>query len=289
MRRRLMASTLVAASALGVTAGVTALRDPGRGESAYVAMGDSFSSGARIAPLTPAPNPRCSRSQLNYAQVIVQRTASDDVTDVSCSGARTEHFRTSQFPGIAPQLEALTDKTRLVTMTIGANDKRVFGKSITACVALSSKKPSDNPCEQRFGDVFQRRISQHTYPNLVRTLTEVRDAAPRAQIAVVGYPRLLPGKASTACTTATRVAQGDVAYLNSIQARLNSAVRRASRAAGVTYVDMSRVSAGHDACQSPERRWIEPFVPVNAASFHPNANGEAAMAAQIIQRLHLAS
>lgn len=287
MGRRLIAGTLVAASALAVTVGVDSLANEVNADPAYVAMGDSYSSGAKIPPLTTTPDPRCSRSERNYAQVIVARTATTGVTDVTCSGARTSHLRTAQHPGVPPQLDALSARTRLVTMTIGANDENVFGEAITACVALSRKKPSGNPCQQRYGGTFARRIATHTYPNLVRALTDVRGHAPKAQVAVVGYPRLLPVRASPACTRATRIAQGDLPYLNAVLADLNNAVRRASRAAKVTYVDMARVSVGRDMCQAPDRRWIEPFVPVNAASYHPNARGEAAIADRIISRLDL--
>lgn len=287
MTRRLMASTAVAAAALAATAGFTAFKDPATVEAPYVAMGDSYSSGAKIAPVVADANPRCGRSERSYSRIIVQRTTIDELTDVTCSGARTRHLRTPQHPGVGPQQDALSDRTRLVTMTLGANDRRVFGRSITDCIALSSRAPAGNPCQQRFGDSFRRDITDVTYPNLVTTLRDVREAAPNAQVAIVGYPQIVPAKGSRACTAATHIAQGDIAYLHDIHRSLNSTVRRAARVAGVTYVDMESVSAGRDACQSPSRRWVEPLVAVNASSFHPNEQGERAMATQIIERLNL--
>lgn len=56
-------------------------------------------------------------------------------------------------------------------------------------------------------------------------------------------------------------------------------IRRQALAHGAAYIDLVTPSAGHDACQSPSRRWIEGYVPVNlAAPLHPNRAGEAAYA-----------
>ena len=60
-------------------------------------------------------------------------------------------------------------------------------------------------------------------------------------------------------------------------------------ATGVTYVNMNAVSTGHDACQPIGVRWIEPVLhTTNPVVVHPNALGEANMAAQTIRVLGLA-
>ena len=84
------------------------------------------------------------------------------------------------------------------------------------------------------------------------------------------------------------VAEGDVPYLRHEQATLNDAVRRAAEATGATYVDMSQVSEGHDACQALGVRWIEPVLQgTNPVIVHPNALGESQMAAQTMAVLGL--
>jgi hypothetical protein len=51
---------------------------------------------------------------------------------------------------------------------------------------------------------------------------------------------------------------------------------------------MSTVSEGHDACQPIGIRWIEPELQgTNPVIVHPNAYGEAQMAAQTMATLHL--
>lgn len=44
-------------------------------------------------------------------------------------------------------------------------------------------------------------------------------------------------------------------------------------------VDLNQVSEGHDACQPLGVRWIEPALHTNPVVVHPNAFGEASMAA----------
>ncbi|HWL38230.1 MAG TPA: hypothetical protein VNQ77_18730 [Frankiaceae bacterium] len=90
------------------------------------------------------------------------------------------------------------------------------------------------------------------------------------------------------CFEKMPVAEGDVPYVRGIQATLNDAVRRAAAATGAIYVDMNVVSHGHDACQPLGVRWIEPVLQTtNPVVVHPNALGEAEMAAEAMRVLRL--
>lgn len=82
--------------------------------------------------------------------------------------------------------------------------------------------------------------------------------APNAEVAILGYPWITPDEGS--CYSQLPVARGDVAYLHDLQAELNDAARRAAEATGATYVDLSEVSRGHDACQAADVRWVEPVI-----------------------------
>lgn len=55
--------------------------------------------------------------------------------------------------------------------------------------------------------------------------------------------------------------------------------------AGATYVDTYTPTVGHDMCQSPGKRYVEPLLPVTAGSAHPNKAGHAALAGIIRSRL----
>ncbi|MET0188561.1 MAG: SGNH/GDSL hydrolase family protein [Pseudonocardia sediminis] len=251
----------------------------------YVNMGDSYSAGAGIAPFAPGGPPQCSRSAANWAHDIA-RDRGYRLVDVSCSGAKTKDFATSQRDGVAPQLDALGPDTDLVTMTIGGNDNDVYADAYGGCAKIGlTTGGRGNPCEQRFGTRFVDAVNDVSHPDIVEALQAVRAKAPNARVAVSGYLQILPP--DRGCFPVVPVAAGDIAYLNRVQVAFNDAVRRAAEATGVTYLDVTGLSAGHDACRAPGVRWVEPLVPINAAPAHPNARGERAMADNAIALLGL--
>ena len=120
----------------------------------------------------------------------------------------------------------------------------------------------------------------------MNALKAVRAKAPKARVAILGYPWILP--ATGGCFDKMPVAKGDVPYVRGIQATLNDAVRRAAAATGATYVNLNGVSDGHDACQPIGVRWVEPVLQgTNPVIVHPNALGESEMAAQAMRVLGL--
>jgi lysophospholipase L1-like esterase len=254
--------------------------------SPYVALGDSYSAASGVFPPDPAAPPQCIRSTLNYPRVIAATTGAQ-LTDVTCGGAETNDFFTPQYEGIPPQLDAVTNSTRLVTMTIGGNDSGVFINSVLDCGSAGTLSLGQgSPCKDRYGSSFEDTIRKTTYPSLVNALSAVRANASQAKVAILGYPWILPP--TEGCYPIMPVAQGDVPYLRGIQATLNDAVRRAAAATGATYVDFNTVSEGHDACQPIGVRWIEPVLTTtNPVIVHPNALGESEMAARTIKVLRL--
>lgn len=254
--------------------------------SPYVAMGDSYSSAAGVAPFVVGAPATCSRSMLNYAHDLAAQTKPSSFTDVTCSGAKTSDYFTAQATGVLPQLDAVTRSTRLVTMTIGGNDENVFVNSFFGCATISATNVLGNPCQQRYGSTFTDQIQTQTYPHLVAALTAVRQKAPAATVVILGYPQILPPTGELSCYPSMPIAMGDVPWLDHEEAVLNDAVSRAAQQTGARFVDMSASSAGHDACEPVGTRWIEPAIaPVNAAPVHPNATGEAAMAAATLRAL----
>jgi GDSL-like Lipase/Acylhydrolase family len=252
----------------------------------YVALGDSYSAASGVLPLDLTAPPQCLRSTRNYPHVIARDTGAQ-LADVTCGAAETSHFFEPQYDNAPPQLDAVKKDTQLVTMTIGGNDSGVFINTILSCgTAGLLTLGQGSPCKDRYGSSFEDTIRGTTYPSLVNALRAVRAKAPRAKVAILGYPWIMP--ASGGCFTKMPVAAGDVPYVRGIQATLNDAVRRAAAAAGATYVNMNVVSNGHDACQPIGVRWVEPVLQgTNPVIVHPNALGEAQMAAQAMSVLRL--
>lgn len=280
----------VLAALVGVLIGVAPAQArppaPDDGPLRYVALGDSYSAASGVLPPDPTAHPMCLRSTRNYPNVIADAIGAE-LTDVTCGGADTTHFTTPQYDGVAPQLEAVTEDAELVTMTIGGNDSGVFINSIVACGSAGlSTLGQGSPCQDRYGSSFADTIRGTTYPALVNALRAVRAAAPDARVAILGYPWILPETGG--CYDRMPIAEGDVPYLRDIQATLNDVVRRAAAVAGATYVDMNRVSDGHDACQPLGVRWVEPVLQgTNAVVVHPNALGEQQMAERAMRVLRL--
>ena len=273
----LAACALVAAATGTASASPAALR--------YVAMGDSYSAASGVLPVDPTA-PQCLRSTRNYPHVLAAATGAQ-LTDVTCGAAETKDYASSQYPGTAPQLDALSRTTQLVTMTIGGNDSSVFIGTILQCGALGlSTLGQGSPCKDEYGSSFADTIRGTTYPSLVKALRAVHGRAPKARVAILSYPWIMPAKVG--CFSKMPIATGDVPYVRGIQATLNDAVRRAAAATGTTFVDLNGVSNGHDACQPVGTRWVEPVLQgTNPVIVHPNALGESRMAAQTKKVLRL--
>jgi lysophospholipase L1-like esterase len=283
--RRTVAALLAAAATLTATVTAGPASEAATGPLRYVALGDSYSAASGVLPVDPT-SPTCLRSTRNYPHLIAARTSAR-LTDVTCGAAQTKDFAGSQQPGVAPQLDALRPDTQLATTTIGGNDGNTFIGAIVSCGAAGlSTAGQGSPCKDRYGSSFADQIRTTTYPALVRALRAVHARSPRARVAILGYPWILP--ASGGCFTTMPIAAGDVPYLRGIQATLNDAVRRAAAATGSTYVGMGTVSEGHDACQPIGVRWVEPVLQgTNPVVVHPNALGESRMADRTMAVLHL--
>ncbi len=285
-------TTLAAASATAAPAEST---QPDRGRagtvSSYVAMGDSYSA-TGIAPLDPgSAGTECGRSDATYSHLMAAQLGVKSFRDAACGGADTSDYFRPQYPDIPAQLEALRKSTRLVTMTIGGNDGNLFGGLVTSCAIASAAERqttgsiSGAPCKASYGSSWRKKVKQETYPNVLHALQVVRKRAPKAIVAILGYPRILPEAGDPACYSSVPISMGDVPYLDRTQRTLNRALERAAKRTGVRFVDMSKASLGHDACQPVGTRWIEPLVGSLSTALHPNVIGHQAMAKKALKRL----
>jgi hypothetical protein len=271
---------------------VLALAAPGSATAAsaqlrYVALGDSYSAASGVLPPDLSAPLQCLRSSRNYPHVIAGKTGAR-LTDVTCGAAETGDYFESQYPGVAPQLDALKRDTQLVTMTIGGNDSGVFINAILSCGSAGLLTLGQgSPCRDRYGSQFEDTIRKTTYPSLVRALDAVHRRSPKARVAILGYPWIMPASGG-GCFDRMPVAAGDVSYVRGIQATLNDAVRRAALATGSVYVNLNQAAEGHDACQPIDVRWVEPVLQgTNPVIVHPNALGESGLAERAMAVLRL--
>lgn len=278
-RRRVAAGAAMATVLTVLSQGVSTVQAAEPVE--YVNLGDSFSAGSGVAPMAPGVTELCLQSAQNYAH-LVAADRGYQLNDVSCGGAQTDDFYRAQYEGLRPQLDALAPSTDLVTVVVGGNNDNTFFGAMAKCIIAAVSRPGAyNPCQEQFGTALTAEVTAKTYPALVQTLTDVHTRAPRAQVAIVGYPWLLPATGS--CLPQMPLAFGDVSYLHALQANLNDAVRRAAAETDSIFVDMAKTSLGRDGCQTPERRWVEPMLfATQPIPVHPNSAGERAMADAVL-------
>ena len=257
---------------------------PASGAS-YVGLGDSAASGPVIPNQIAAPL-GCWRSDRNFAHLMAQ-SLGISLTDVSCSGARTDHMWAPQNVFLGPnpaQFDALTGGESLVTLQIGGNDIG-FGEIVDACTTAS---PFGHPCRDRYApnwpsgpDELAKRIADAA-PKVSAVLQEIRRRSPGARVRVVGYAAIVP-HSGYGCWPKVALAWRDVPYLRATHVALNAMLRAQADANGVTYVDSYTASVGRDACQPVDVRWVEPTIPVNpAAPLHPNARGMRGVATTVL-------
>lgn len=252
----------------------------------YVALGDSYSAGPLIPTARRDPD-GCLRSTNNYPAYLAGYLGVTTYRDVTCSGARTSDFEEPQSlivgPAAAPQLDALSADTDLVTVGIGGNDFGLFGGMITTCKQVRDRDPQGHPCQ----DAFTVRRHGHRVDTKLRDarriqrrvgheLRLVHHAAPHARVVVLGYPRLLP---TAGTCDAVPFATGDYAWGRRVEHRLNRSIRDAAAHHHATYVDLYPAFRGHDACGG-DQAWINGSqVQIGRAlDFHPFQVGEREMA-----------
>ncbi|MFC7617522.1 SGNH/GDSL hydrolase family protein [Actinokineospora soli] len=282
-RRTIAAMRRAAALAIALLVGVPAAPASAAPGRHYVAIGDSYASGPGIPERVGEPA-GCGRSSNNYPSVLARWVRFASVTDVTCGGARTEDMWAPQaVPGGAnpPQLDAVTRRASLVTVSVGGNDIG-FGEILATCGRLAAADPLGAPCQAHYTaggtDVLAARIDT-VAGEVAGVLAEVRRRAPHAEIVLVGYLRILPD--GPGCWPAVPFAAGDTPYFNGTQRRLNDTLARVARESGALFANP--YTSGHDACAAPEDRWVEPLRPASpAAPIHPNARGMAVTAAVVL-------
>lgn len=242
--------------------------------SNYVALGDSYASGAG---LTGVKDANCDRTKANYPSVIQVSLKAKVFKDVTCSGATTAEMTKAQGTNAA-QFNALSADTDLVTLTLGGNDIG-FTEIITTCVVGGYSNPTGSPCKAHYNasgsDAITARVNS-TATKLSTVLNGIRARAPKARVMVVGYPSLVPDNGKK-CRPVVPFADGDVPYLRDVTKKLNAALESRARSAGAEYVDTYTPTVGHDMCEKEVDRFIEP-LDTKLKAAHPNTWGQTAMA-----------
>ena len=217
--------------------------------SEYVALGDSYASGAGAGSYV---DDSCRRSSNAYPAL--RGKSFPSFKFVACSGATTQ--------SLGSQFSALTPTTTLVTITIGGNDLG-FVDVMTTCTLNG-----DNACVSRVTTAV--KFTREQLPaRLDATYATIRNSAPNAELVVLGYPRLFtPDDKCRTLSEPKRQALNDAAD------QLSEVTAAAAARAGARYVDVREAFAGHGVCSA--QPWINALVSPTDDSYHPNTAGQAA-------------
>ncbi|MDT0609066.1 SGNH/GDSL hydrolase family protein [Streptomyces lancefieldiae] len=236
----------------------------------YVALGDSYVA----APLVPPTDPAdlvCLRSLSDYPHIAAKALGAK-LTDVSCSGATSDHLSTAQHRGTAPQYDALTPDTDIVSVTIGGNDTDLFDEML-GCVNLLPQPYGTSCAEENTGggtDKVRARIDAWA-PAFAAVLDDIARRAPHAEVFVVGYGNYLR---TDGCHPVQPFWKQDANYLQAALNHLGTVLKKAAEEHGAAFVDTYTLSIGHDICAAPNDRYTEGLIPTHAAApLHPNAPG----------------
>lgn len=284
----------------------------------YVAMGDSYSSGEGAddywvgtdTDYSDEPGNGCRKSFNAYAYAVAAAAESpDDLDFVACSGARTWDFYGSQKPPPydvvqeaqfleadlpAGDVDAAVD---LVTLTIGGNDMG-FEQIIEGCVRSTGFNPcsgrSDEDLDEAMSRLAGEPVSDDAFgDDRTRPLGEVygdiRARAPGARVLVVGYPQFFKSS-GTVFNRCSGVMKVDQLWINEKVEEFNDFLEEQAESFGFEFVPTSDAFEGHRLCEiggGEEREWFRDLQPIDdpQAQFHPDDDGQAAMAGEIIEQL----
>ncbi|MGO1538627.1 MAG: SGNH/GDSL hydrolase family protein [Leucobacter sp.] len=217
---------------------------------------------------------------------------------------------------VAPDVQsgALSASTDIVTIGIGGNDLG-FASIAMACIRASAdtmplylayESIDVENCKEYFDDqatypdaYLKDRLANFVVPRVEATLERTREAAPNAQVFVVGYPQIAPDDATDACFTAPGTSDAvplsgvDLNFVNEIEHLLNNAVEAAALENGAHYIPTWDDTAEHTLCTVEPWIWgltayvnfsgsCEPgyingdadgWICVKLGALHPNAGG----------------
>jgi len=233
-------------------------------------MGSSYAAGYRITPQEPGGSP-CGRSLVSYPHLVATKLQLH-LKDVSCAGAVTANALNTPQGTAPPQIDAVTSRTRLVTMTIGGNDVKY--------VTTAGQCGANSACASTFDNAaLDANFAKlpHSLTKLIRAIRAA--AAPRVKIVLVTYPRLVP---KTSCPALNFSASGKH-LVGSIGARLEKVFVAVAKSTHVLIADPYRLAAGHGPCAPASKRWITGLHATNGAPYHPTPAGHREMA-RLVER-----
>lgn len=275
--RALLATTTAFIAALSALTPASAAPAAAAGPASYVALGDSYSADVFVRPWSTDDG--CGRSFRNYPHQVAEQLGLH-LTDVTCGAAEVEDgilgpqpsSKLLGPPSVPPeggwperpaQVEALHHDTAYVSVGIGGNTLG-FGNIVAQCLERGLNTLGfGTPCTTYYttgeGSTWLAGKFAQLDAQFTQMMTEIRHRAPNAEVAVVGYPAIVPTGSSCSWGTWRQlgtVAKGDMPWLDSLERSLNSLIAEQAEVHGATYVDTYGPSTGHGVCEGGAQKWM---------------------------------
>ncbi|MBB4854939.1 lysophospholipase L1-like esterase [Mycobacteroides chelonae] len=260
------------------------------GNHDYVALGSSFGAGPGVPGRDRRSPILCMRSANNYAhQLATLRHL--DLTDVTCSGATAQYVLHGGQYFQPPQLDAVRNTTKLVTITAGGNDIYYLPNLIAWSCAKDPGAVSFtwrlSICDAKSDDDVDRAVQQVS-TSLQEIGREAHRRAPRAAVVYVDYATVLPDTGYCPDRLPITNAQFDRARI--LAKTLAATTNEAARTTGSLLVSAAALTRGHDICSADP--WVYGYTfsatPLNYGpmAYHPTLRAMTVIAAGINKALN---
>ncbi|MFJ3404836.1 SGNH/GDSL hydrolase family protein [Promicromonospora sp. NPDC090134] len=237
--------------------------------SEYVALGSSYAAGPGLKPRADGSPRPAGRSAANYAHLFAQRR-SLRLVDMTYSGAVSADLLSAGKRGPA-QLDAVTTKTRLVTITAGGND---IGYLPTLTLSSLPARLGHLPrLARRIRTAMDPSVMEKRLADLESQLGEVastiRGRSPHAEIVFVDYLTILPLEGEPAHPLNEEV----IVWGRAAARKLGETYAAVAAREDCRFLSVGARSAKHHAWSKDP--WTRRFhlSLSGGAPYHPNAEG----------------
>lgn len=200
-------------------------------DASLVAMGDSFTSGNNDGKVRDEHGndiyEDCFTDAPSYADMVAEQLGIADFVKVACSGTTPKEILTGRY-GNPPQIDALSEETDFVLLTIGAN---AINLSDLLNECLSSNCSADS---EPMSTTLEYVSSEEYRQDIKNVFTEIIQRAPSAEILVVHYPDIMSNHESWC---GTLVSPGVDAFVYEFIDRINKSLEHV-----VNDIDEARLS-----------------------------------------------
>ncbi len=267
----------------------------------YVAMGDSFSSGEGNAPFELGTDEsevdECHRSSMAYPRLLEfdSNLNLGSTAFVACSGSTTKDVL-GESENDDPhgkwdepaQIDALSEDTDVVTITIGGNDVG-FPDFVAGC--MFSLCGYGTPA---YNSITDKITDSDFSDDLKGTYLTILEQAPSAELYVVNYPYIVKDRSEEDCTVFPGGLTSNDEAAEEVTTLLNATILNAyldikqnvewsEYASRLHYIEVNYSESpfeDRDLCgEDPEDAYfyrLDLYDPFNPKSFHPTENGQNA-------------